>query len=99
MKRDFDDVLGWLSGLGDGLQTRYTGVRIPTLAPRFMVILVTLSEDVKQVIKQMILIDQILRKTSPLHKMSEEDGRIFAEAVARAEAILKSMKGNGGANE
>ena len=28
-----DGVPGWLSGLGDGLQTRYTGVRIPTLAP------------------------------------------------------------------
>ena len=51
-----------------------------------------LTEDVKEVIYQMILIEQILRKTSPMHRMGDEDSRRVSEAIARSEAILKAMK-------
>jgi len=51
-----------------------------------------LTEDVKEVINQMIAIEQILRITSPSHKMSELELKKAIEAVEKSDSHLKLIK-------
>jgi hypothetical protein len=57
-----------------------------------MVILMALAQEVDEVINQMIKIDQQLRATSPLHRMSEEQKRMVLDAISKSEESLKEMR-------
>lgn len=51
-----------------------------------------LTLGVKEIIKETIKIQQILRNTSPNHRMSENEKRQVLEAIEKAEDTLKKMK-------
>jgi hypothetical protein len=53
----------------------------------------TISEGVKEVTGEMIKLQQLLRRTSPSHKMSDEERRLFSESIGRAEQALKRVAG------
>jgi hypothetical protein len=53
----------------------------------------TISEGVKEVTGEMIKIQHLLRRTSPSHKMSDQESRLFSEAICRAEQALKRVAG------
>lgn len=51
-----------------------------------------LAQKVDEVVNQMIKIDQHLRATAPLHRMSEEQKRLVLDAISKSEESLKGMK-------
>jgi len=53
----------------------------------------TISEGVKEVTGEMIKLQQILRRTSPSHSMSNEERSLFSEALGRAEQALVRVRG------
>jgi len=56
-----------------------------------MVILMALSQKTDDVINQMLRIDQLLRKTSPQHRLGEEEKRLVLESISKAEEGLRAM--------
>jgi len=55
-----------------------------------------LAQEVDEVFYQMIKIDQQLRVTSPLHRMSEEQRRMVLDAISKSEESLKKMREEAG---
>lgn len=53
----------------------------------------TISEGVREVTVEMIKLQQLLRRTSPSHNMSEEERKLFSESMRRAELALKRVAG------
>lgn len=51
-----------------------------------------LAQGVDEVINQMIKIEQQLRVTSPLHRMSEEQKKLVLDAISKSEESLKGMR-------
>lgn len=51
-----------------------------------------LAQVVDEVINLMIKIDQQLRVTSPLHRMSDEQKKMVLDAISKSEESLKRMK-------
>ena len=45
----------------------------------------------KEVMNEMVNIQQILRETSPNHKLNEEQKMLVMEAIKRSEEILAKM--------
>jgi len=52
-----------------------------------------LTTGVKETINEMIKVQQVLRKTSPLHKMNADEKRQVLAAIDKAEETLKKMRG------
>lgn len=50
-----------------------------------------ISEGVKEVVVEMIKIQQLLRGTSPSHRMSEGERAVLSGCVERAEQALKRV--------
>jgi hypothetical protein len=57
-----------------------------------MVILMPLPQEVKDIIGEMLKIQQILRSTSPDHSLEPAQRSDMLEAISRSEAILANMK-------
>lgn len=55
-----------------------------------------LAQVVDEVVNLMIKIDQQLRVTSPLHRMSEEQKRMVLDAISKSEESLKRMREEAG---
>ncbi len=53
----------------------------------------TISEGVKEVAGEMVKLQQLLRRTSPSHKFSDDDRKLFLEAIGRAEETLRRIAG------
>ncbi|MBM5805798.1 MAG: hypothetical protein FJZ49_07050 [Candidatus Verstraetearchaeota archaeon] len=51
-----------------------------------------LTSSVKETISEMIKIQQVLRRTSPNHKMNDEEKRQVLLSIEKAEEILKMMR-------
>jgi hypothetical protein len=51
-----------------------------------------LTTGVKETISEMIKVQQVLRKTSPLNKMNADDRRQVLAAIDEAEETLKKMR-------
>lgn len=51
----------------------------------------TISEGIREVAGEMIKLQQLLRRTSPTHNLSEEERRLFSESIERAEAALRRL--------
>ena len=51
-----------------------------------------LTSGVKEIISEMIKIQQVLRNTSPNHRMSENEKRQVLAAIEKAEVTLKKMR-------
>jgi hypothetical protein len=52
----------------------------------------TLISAVKEIISEMIKIQQVLRKTSPTHKLDKGDEIVISSAIATTENALDKMK-------
>jgi hypothetical protein len=61
-----------------------------------MVILMALAQVVDEVVNLMIKIDQQLRVTSPLHRMSDEQKKMVLDAISKSEESLKRMREEAG---
>jgi len=55
-----------------------------------------LQQEAKEVINEMIKIQQLLRATSPSHAMSAEQRAQVDEAISKSETALGKMKNKGG---
>jgi hypothetical protein len=53
----------------------------------------TTSEGVREVTGEMIKLQQLLRRTSPTHNLSDDEKKHFLEAIERAEQTLKRIAG------
>ncbi|MDD1764742.1 MAG: hypothetical protein LUQ46_01885 [Candidatus Methanomethyliaceae archaeon] len=51
-----------------------------------------LTLGVKEIISEIIRIQQVLRNTSPNHRMSENEKRQVLAAIEKAEVTLKKMR-------
>jgi hypothetical protein len=51
-----------------------------------------LALGIKEIISEMIKIQQVLRNTSPNHKMSRNEKKQVLVAIEKAETMLKEMK-------
>jgi hypothetical protein len=51
-----------------------------------------LTSSVKETISEMIKIQQVLRKTSPNHKMNDDEKKQVLLSIEKAEENLKKMR-------
>jgi hypothetical protein len=51
-----------------------------------------LTSGVKEIISEIIRIQQVLRNTSPNHRMSENEKKQVLTAIEKAEGTLKKMR-------